>query len=356
MDTSDPGITFDEKGVCNHCHIYEKQTQYLYSKEDLKKEIKQIKEEGRGKKYDCIIGLSGGVDSSMVAYFVKKIGLNPLAVHLDNGWNSELSVKNIESLVRKLNIDLYTWVVNWEEFKNLQLSFFKASVPNIEIPTDHAIRSSLYKMAVKWNVRHIIHGGNINSEAIMPDSWGYKSMDLKYIKSIHRKFGKTRLKTIPQLSIWKLTYYSLVKKIKRFPILDYLDYNKEESKKFLIEELGWENYGGKHEESIFTRFFQNYILPKKFGIDKRRAHLSSLINSGQISRKEALKEIEKPIAPEEQNKRDKEFVMKKWGLEEKEFNKIMSLPVKSYKDYPNDSLFIDRLSFLYRGVKKIIKS
>lgn len=353
MDTTDPDIVFDENGICNHCKLYEKNRHYLLSQKELDLEVEKIKESGKGKKYDCIIGLSGGVDSSMVAYLVVKSGLRPLAIHLDNGWDSELSVANIERIVRKLGIDFETHVINWEEFKDLQLSFLKASVANCEAPTDHAIISYLYRTAAKHDVKYIIHGGNLSSEAIMPRAWGYDAKDLRQIKGIHRKFGKVPLKTYPTLSIWRMAYYALVKKIHYFPILNYVNYDKEKSKEFLIKELGWQNYGGKHEESLYTKFFQGYILPKKFGFDKRRAHFSTLINAGQVSRDEALKQME--ISPYGNNiTSEREYVVKKLGITSDEFERIMDSPTKKFSDYPNDSLLIQKLVFIYVWVKKIL--
>ena len=340
MDTSDPEITFDKEGICNHCKLYDRNSKYLFSEKELEKEVEKIKQNGKGKKYDCIIGVSGGVDSTMVAYLTKKFGLRPLAVHLDNGWDSELAVSNIEKILKKLDIDLYTYVLDWEEFKDLQLSFLKASVANAEIPTDHAIAAVLYNTAINKGVNYIITGGNIVTEGIIPESWGYHARDLKHLEAVHRRFGKTKLKDFPKLGLIKWAYGTFIKKIKVIPILNYVPYIKKDAKEFIQKEIGWRDYGLKHYESIYTRFFQGYILPRKFGFDKRRAHLSSLINSGQITREEALKEMEKnPYPSEELLKEDKEYVIKKLGLTEKEFEDIMAQKVKSYKDYPNDDWF-----------------
>lgn len=355
MDTSDPEILFDDDGVCSHCHHYEKVEKSMPSKDALIPLIETIKKSGIGKKYDCIIGLSGGVDSSTIALLAKEHGLRPLAIHVDNGWNSELSVANIEKIVKKLNIDFRTYVIDWEEFKDIQIAFLMASEPNIEIPTDHAIVAALYKTAIEFDVKYILHGGNLKTEAIMPFSWGYDAKDLKHLKAIHRLFGKKKLKTFPTLSIWHIFYCTLIKKIRYMGILNYIDYNKDKSKAILLDELGWKEYGKKHEESIFTRFFQNYILPEKFGIDKRRAHFSTLINSGQMTREHAMEEMKKPLYEYENAKRDeKEYVIKKLGLTNEEFENIMMLPPKSYKSYPNDDLFIKRLVFLYVFVKKLL--
>lgn len=354
MDTTDPDIVFDENGVCNNCRDYKNLEKYLHTFQELEGRIKEIKEAGKGKQYDCIMGLSGGVDSSMVAYWVKKMGLRALAVHVDNGWDSELAVSNIEKLVRKLGIDLSTHVIDWEQFKDLQVSFLKASVANCEIPTDHLLTSVIYETAAKFGIKYIIYGGNIKTEFIMPAAWGYNARDLKHIKAIHKIFGKDKIDKLPTLSIWKMAYYNLVKKIRYFPILNYIDYDKVKSKEFMKTEFGWQDYGGKHYESIFTRFFQGYILPKKFRFDKRKAHLSCLIISGQITREEAVEELKKSPYPDEKMiGQDKEYVAKKLGLTSEEFEKIMNAPVKSYRDYPNNELFIEKLAFVFVWVKKL---
>lgn len=360
MDTSDPEITFDEKGFCNHCLFYEKVIKnHLRDNEEGQKEldafIKKVKEEGKNKEYDCIIGVSGGVDSSMTAYLVKKMGLRSLAIHLDNGWDAELAVSNIEKLLKKLGIPLYTVVLDWEEFKDLQLSFLRSSVANCEIPTDHAINAVLCKMALEKKIRYIIKGGNIATESILPFSWGYNARDLKHLFAIHKRFGKSKLKTFPTFSPWRLAWHLLRKNIIYFSILNYVNYNKKEAKTFLEQEFGWRDYGGKHYESIFTRFFQGYYLPKKFGFDKRRAHLSSLIVNSQMTRDEALKEMEKHPYPDERLvEEDREYVTKKFGISEQEFEKIMASPPKSYKDYPNDDLLIKHFSSLYRILKMLL--
>ena len=355
MDTSDPDISFDNNGVCHHCNNYQRDSIYLYSRKELEQGIAEIKKAGQGKKYDCLIGLSGGVDSSTVAYLVKELGLRPLAFHFDNGWNTELSMKNIENIVRKLNIDFRTFVVNWEEFKDLQLSFIRAGVPNIEIPTDHAIVALMYKLARENNIKYIIHGGNIKTEAIMPFAWGYNARDLKHLKEIHKRFGTKKLETFPTLSLWKWAYYYVTKKIKKFPVLDYINYDKQKSKEYLKNNLDWKEYGSKHEESLFTKFFQSYILPKKFGFDKRRAHYSTLINSGQMIRQEAIERMKiEPYSDPEEMKKDKEYVIKKFNISEQEFDSIMAEPAKTYMDYPNDYLTEQRLAKTYSFVKKLI--
>ena len=281
------------------------------------------------------------------------MGLRSLAIHLDNGWDSELAINNINNSVEKLGIELKIVSCNWEEFRDLQLSFLKASVANAEIPTDHAILSILYHTAADKGIGYIISGGNIVTEAIMPESWGYDPKDLKFIKGIHKKFGKIKLKTFPQLTLFDWVNYTFIKRIKFIPILNYIPYVKENAKKLIEKELNWKDYGLKHYESIYTRFFQGYILPKKFNVDKRRAHLSTLICSGQMSREEALKEMERsPYPSEKMMEEDKEYVIKKLGLSREEFARIMSAPIKGFQDYPNNHSLFTKLNFFVKLAKK----
>lgn len=355
MDTSDPEIYFDEKNNCNNCNnFFQELKKFPHNllkkeKEDyLNQIVEKIKEKGKNKKYDCIIGVSGGVDSTYVAYLVKKLGLRPLAVHLDNGWNSELSVKNIENILNKLNIDLYTYVIDWEEFKDLQISFLKASTPDAEIPTDHAIFALLYKIANQNNIKYIIGGNNFNTESILPLSWSMGHNDWKYIKYIHKKFGTKKLKTYPKRTLFNDFYYRWIKKINYIRILDYIEYIKEDALKIIEKELEWKNYGGKHHESIYTKFFQAYILPVKFGFDKRRGHLSTLICSNQITREKALEIINQELYNELDLKRDIEYVSGKLGFTNKEFEEIMKLSVRKFWDYPSYEK-----SWYYKIAKKV---
>jgi len=358
MDTSDPEIVFDENGFCNHCSralkLINTPPISLTSEEkekSLKILVDKIKAKGKNKKYDCIIGVSGGVDSTYAAYLVKKNGLNPLAVHLDNGWNSRIAVTNIEKTLKKLDIDLYTHVIDWEEFKDLQLSFLKASTPDSEVPSDHAIQALLYEIAAKNNVKYILAGTNITSESILPKAWSQGHSDWKYIKSIQKQFGTARLKTFPHYDILRLFYNIVIRKIKYISILNYINYAKEDAKKLLMDELGWEDYGGKHYESVYTHFYQSFILPRKFGFDKRRAHLSSLIMAGQVTREEALEEMKKPAITNEMARSDEEYVINKFNLTRESYDKIMNAPTKSFHDYP--SYFN---SFYYKLFFKIYKS
>ena len=360
MDSTAPEIEFDENGVCTFCHYYENFiVKDLHSNKDgqkrLAKLISEIKEKGKNQQYDCLIGISGGVDSSYVAYLIKKVyGLRALAIHLDNGWNTELSVKNVEQIVKQLEIDLQTYVINWNEFKDIQISFLKSSISNIEIPTDHAIWATLIRTASKMKISYIIAGNNIVTESIMPQSWLYGSKDSKLIKSIHRKFGKVKIKTYPSLSTINYVYYLLIKGIRWIPILNYVPYIKSDAKELLMNELGWRDYGGKHYESVFTRFFHAYYLPEKFGYDLRKPYLSALICSGQITRNEALEEIVKPPATKDLIDQDREYVIKKLGLSVEEFNQIMKAPNKTYKDYPNNEKIWQRFDWFVKYARQRI--
>ncbi|OFY24688.1 MAG: hypothetical protein A2X02_01475 [Bacteroidetes bacterium GWF2_29_10] len=337
MDTSDEDIFFDKKGVCNYCNEFNNSKINVPNPDKLNKQIEKIKKDGKGHEYDCVIGLSGGVDSSYLAYIVKEeFGLRPLAVHLDNGWNDELAVKNIENIVRKLDIDLHTHVINWEEFKDIQLAYLKASVIDIEAITDHAIFAVLWEIANKNNIKHILLGLNRATEEIMPKSWTFNKNDITNLTDIQAKHGTMAIKTLPQMGLAKIIYYKHIKGMSSFSPLNYINFNKDEAKQFLIEKLGWRDYGGKHFESIFTRFYQGYILPRKFKIDKRRAHLASLINTNQISRDEALEILKQPPYSEKLVNEDYEYVIKKFGLTKEEMEKILNSPVNSHFKYKAD--------------------
>lgn len=343
MDTSDPDIVFDTNGVCNHCIEYDKaRDTHTLSPEaassKLHELVDKIKQDGRNKKYDCITGVSGGVDSTYTVYLLKQLGLRPLVVHLDNGWNSELAVQNIENIITRLGFDLYTRVLNWNEFRELQLAYLKASVLDLEALTDHAISATLFHQANRYGVKYIMAGTNRATEAILPLHWRYanKTNDAVNIRAINDLFRKKPIRDFPLLSFQKHAYYWKIKKIQWVSPLDYVPYDKAQAKKVIESELGWRDYGGKHYESIITRFYQGYILPKKFGIDKRRAHLSTLIVSGQITRNEALQELQKPLLEEAILKQDLDFVPKKLGITKEAFDAIMQLPPKSHYEYKTD--------------------
>jgi len=341
MDTTDSDITFDNQGVSNHAiDFIEKSKLRIIDPEKrdsaLNNLVKKIKADGKQKEYDCIIGVSGGTDSTYVAYLVKKMGLRPLAVHLDNGWDSELAVDNIDRVLKKLDIDLYTHVMDWEEFKGLQLSFLYASTPDLEIPTDHAINATLFQTAAKFDVKYILSGSNFNDEGIWPESWAYGHLDWKYIKGIHKLFMKNPLTTYPHISLPKLFYTVAIKRIKTIAILNYLSFEKYAARKLLEEQFDWRDYGGKHNESQYSKFVQEYILPKKFNIDVRKAYLSAPILRGQITRDEALDQLKEPIATAQNQDNQREYFLRKMGLSSHELEQIMAAPVKSRFDYTSN--------------------
>jgi N-acetyl sugar amidotransferase len=360
MDATAVEIEFYDDGRCIFCKNYDENISLdLHADAEgaaqLSATIEQIKLRGKGNEYDCLIGLSGGVDSSYVAYLVaRKYGLRPLAVHVDNGWNSELSVANIEKLVKALGIDLYTHVLDWNEFRDIQISFLKSSISNIEIPTDHAIWAILIKTAAKMKIPYIIAGNNVVTESIMPESWLYGSKDSKLIRAIHKKFGHVKMRTYPFLSTLDYVWYLLFRGARWVPILNYIAFNKADAKQLLIDDFGWRDYGGKHYESIFTRFFHAYYLPEKFGFDLRKSYNSALICSGQITREAALAELRTPPALPEIIAQDRSYVLKKLGLSEEDFNKILDNENKVAGDYPNNSKLWYRFKHIVRWARNRI--
>ena len=345
MDTTDPKIIFDENGYCNHCtDAIErlKQPPYGLSPEEkekaLQKLIEDIKAAGKGKEYDCVIGLSGGVDSSYVAYLVKQWGLRPLAIHLDNCWNAEIAEQNISNICKNLDIKEKRIVVDWEEFKDLQLAFLKASTPDSEIPSDNGIFAAIWDTAKEHNIKYILAGYNASSESITPKSWSQGYFDKTYIKALHKQFGTGKKLSSHILSTGELRVNMRIHKIKLIHTLDYVTYDKEQAKTIITKELGWKDYGRKHGESTYTRIFQEYILPVKFGFDKRKAHFSSLIVAGQMTRDEAIKKLSEPLYPDEQGmQQDIDVLCNKFEITKEDFEKIMALPIKSINDYPNES-------------------
>jgi N-acetyl sugar amidotransferase len=361
MDTSDPEITFDGQGVCRHCHAYDRVVAACVvrgaeGRARLAAIAARIKEEGRRKRYDCIIGLSGGVDSSYVAWLVKQLGLRPLAVHLDNGWNSETAVRNIEQVVKKFGMDLHTHVLDWEEFRRLQVAFLRASTPDSEIPTDHAIVATLYHAARRHGVRWLIEGGNVVTESMVPRTWSHGHFDWRYIRHVNQAFGGAELASYPHLTAFDFEVRLRLRNLERLQILHYVDYRKREALETLTRDAGWTPYGRKHYESIYTRFYQGYILPTKFGFDKRRAHLSCLVNNGELMREEALAELKEPAIPGGQLREDRAFVLKKLGLTEREFEAIMALPRKTFWDYPSyeTGLYRSPAWRAYRRVRELL--
>jgi len=356
MDTSDVEITFDENGHCGHCSEFlSTRTLYQYHGEDsdiaLLGVIEDIKRARRNGHFDCIIGVSGGIDSSYLAYIAKQKGLRPLAVHLDNGWDSEEAVLNIRNVTNKLGIDYESYVLNWEEFRELQLAFLKASVPEAETPTDVAIIAALHHFAAKEGVKYIISGGNLATEGILPKSWHYDARDLKYFKHIQRSFGNgIGFKKFPTFGYKKEIFFKFFKGIRTIYPLNYVPYRKEDAIKVLEEEFDYKYYGRKHYESRYTRFIQSYYLYEKFGIDYRRATLSTQICNGQIERCEALEKLKKKPYDAAEIEEEKDYISKKLNISRGEFEEILALPPNWYWDYPNDDT---KLGYLYGAYRKL---
>jgi N-acetyl sugar amidotransferase len=346
---ADPDITFDEKGICNYYYEYlEAEKKYVLKGEEGQKKyeqiITQLKTDGKGKKYDCILGVSGGVDSTYLAYLAKEAGLRVLCVHFDNGWNSELAVKNIQNIVEKCGFDLYTYVIDWEEFKDIQLSYFKANVIDIEAVTDIAIFSALDIICKEQGIKHIIDGRNVVTEVTLPQAWICKNTS--NLRDIHNRYGSVKRKAYPIMNPIRRRIVARTKPFQSWPVLNYVPYDKSEAKKTIISELNWRDYGGKHYESVFTRFYQGYILPEKFKVDKRKAHLSNLIFSGQLTKDEALTELQEPIYPAQLFEQDYQFVIKKLGYTSDEFQAYLKkLPVQ-HQNYQMSLSIFDEIPFL----------
>lgn len=341
MDSTDPKIVFDEYGVCNHCHEFDNVTSKRWfpneeGRQKLKGIFSKIMQEGKNQQYDCIIGLSGGVDSSYLALLLKDYGLRPLVVHVDAGWNSELAVHNIEQIVKYCGYDLHTHVMDWQEIKDLQLAYLKAGIANQDVVQDHAFFASLYHFAVQNRIKYVISGGNISTESVFPKSWHHSAMDARNLKAIHKRFGNRKLSQYVTISFFDYYfYYPFIKGMTVVRPLNFMDYRKSEAIEFLEEKVGYKNYGRKHGESLFTKFFQNYYLPTKFNMDKRRPHLSSQILSGQLTRDEALKELKKPLYDAFELQQDKFYVAKKLGISITELDRFVQEKGHDYSEYSN---------------------
>tara|TARA_Y100000590_G_C15745825_1_gene1021959 strand:- start:4379 stop:5479 length:1101 start_codon:yes stop_codon:yes gene_type:complete len=362
MDTTDSKIKFDSNGICDHCNTFYKNILPNWQlgknrEKTLKEKISKIKKQSKNKDFDCILGISGGIDSSYLLYIVvKEFGLKPLVFHVDAGWNSQIAVNNIEKLVDGLNLDLFTVVINWEEMKDLQLSFFKSGVPHIDVPQDHAFFASMYKFASKYNVKYILTGGNYSTECVRnPKEWMYFQSDSIQLKSIHNQFGTIPLKSFPTTNIlWHKFYLPFIKGIKVFRPLDYFSYQKDAAMDLLTKKFGYQKYPQKHFESRFTRFYESYWLPERFGYDTRKVQFSSLILTDQMKRKDALKELENTSYDTETINQDYEFVSNKLGISSEELKSYFDAPKKTYKDYKSQKTIYNIGSKLMRiiGIEK----
>jgi N-acetyl sugar amidotransferase len=364
MDTSDSNIVFDSRGWCDYCNNYHDNILPNWhtdqrGKSEIMSMVDKIKRDGRGQPHDCLIGLSGGVDSSYVTWLAKeKFGLRPLLYHVDAGWNSQQAVNNIEKLVDGLGLDLFTEVVDWPEMRDLQLAFFKAGVPHLDTPQDHAFFAGLYNFAAKNHVKYILTGANYSTECIRePLEWHYHASDLRQLKDIHRRFGSRSLNKFPLAGIFKFKlYYRFVKGLKVVKPLNSVPYFKDQAMQELVDRFGWQRYAHKHYESRFTRFYEGFWLPMRFGYDKRRAHFSSLILTGQLSRRDAMDKIAKPAYDEETIAQDFEYIATKLGLDIKELRDLLNSPKKTYRDYKNNMAIIDLGAKVLRllGVQRAI--
>ena len=344
MDTTDPNIAFDKRDWCCHCsNYYQNILPFWHRKEEgirlIEPLVDKIRREGKGRDHDCLIGISGGLDSSYVTYVAKEmLGLRPMLFHVDAGWNSQQAVANIEKLVDGLGLDLYTEVINWEEMKDLQLAFLKAQVPDQDIPQDLAFFSALHLFGAKHNVKYILTGGNFATECVRePIEWGgYYATDMKYVSDIHKRFGARPLNTFPRADIFEYKIYNrLVKGVRVIKMLNNVSYLKAEAENILSKRFGWQPFQHKHHESRFTRFYESYWMPTKFKYEKRRAHFSSLILTEQMTRREALERISRPELDEVTMRQEFEYVAKKLDLDVAELQALFEGPNKNYRDYRN---------------------
>jgi N-acetyl sugar amidotransferase len=365
MDTSDSKINFDEKGVCDHCNDFYRNTLPNWhtgedGRKELDKVVVKIKKEGEGKEFDCILGMSGGVDSSYLLHLaVTKLGLRPLVFHVDGGWNSELAVHNIQVMVEKLGLDLYTEVINWEEMKDFQLAFFKAGVPHLDIPQDHAFVATLYNFADKYKIKYILNGGNISTEGVRnPMEWLYYGTDMVQIKDIIKRFGTVKMETYPFSPIFRhKIYLRYIKGVQVVKPLNYLPYIKKDALQLLQDVYGWKPYPQKHFESRFTKFYEGYWLPERFGFDTRRVQYSSLILTKQMTRDEALEKLKKPAYNPETIEDEFNYIATKLGITRETLKGYFNAEKKFYKDYNNqETMFVAGAKVLkFLGVERSIK-
>lgn len=365
MDTTDTNITFDDKGICDHCNSFQNDLKPTWhtderGKQDLENIIESIKQHGKKHDFDCIMGMSGGADSSyMLHLVVREFGLRPLVFHVDGGWNSQIAVDNINVMINKLGLDLYTEVINWEEMKDFQLAYFKSGLPNIDVPQDHAFVATLYNFAAKYNIKFILNGGNFSTECVRnPLNWLYYGTDMAQINHIRKNFSTIPWKTYPFSSVLRHKFYlRYIKGVQVVKPLNYRPYIKADAMEFLRQEYGWQPYPQKHFESRFTRFYEGYWLPKRFGYDTRKVQYSSLILTGQMTREEALDKLSQPALSDDEVRQEFEYIATKLGITTDELQSYLDMPLKSHRDYPNQewlfNLGANTLKWL--GIEKAIK-
>ena len=346
MDTTDSVISFDEHGVCDHCKTFQTKVKPNWhtgerGENELRQLVEKIKASGKRKDFDCIIGMSGGIDSSYLTYIATEFGLRPLVFHVDAGWNSQEAVNNIEKMVDKLGLDLYTEVIDWEEMRDLQLAYFKSGVPHIDTPQDHAFFATMYKFAEQHDIKYILTGANLSTECIRnPIEWMYYQSDSIQLKDIHRRFGTRPLVNFPTTSILRhKIWLPYAKGIRVVRPLNLVPYDKAAAVKLLVDKFGWRPYPQKHFESRFTRFYEGYWLPKRFGFDTRKVQFSSLIVTGQMTRDEALERLETPALDDATVRQEFEYVSKKLGISIEELKSYMDAPNKTYRDYKSQETF-----------------
>lgn len=357
MDTSDESISFDDAGVCSHCRTTGGSVSQALSEPNhdaLERMVDQIKFHGRNKDYDCILGLSGGVDSSYLALRAKEWGLRPLVFHVDAGWNSELAVHNIERVCQVCNYDLHTYVVDWKIMRDLQVAYLKSGVANQDVPQDHIFFSSQYHFAVNNKIRFILSGGNLASESVSPDIWNHSALDAVNLSDIHRRFGTEKMANYKTISFGQYYFwYPFVKKLRVLRPLNLINYNYIEARESLKKDIAWRDYGRKHGESVFTKIFQNHILPKRFGFDKRRIHYSSLILSGQMTREQALAKLDEPLYEAQELENDIEYFCKKLRISRSEFDSFMQMPLMYYYDYANWDSRLKLVKFFQNSIQRV---
>lgn len=356
IDDTIPGVSFDDQGICNYCRLHEALEKDWplgdEGRQRLAGIVEKIKQHGKGKRYDCIVGVSGGTDSTYSLYLAKKLGLRPLAVHFDNGWNTDISVSNIKKILSKLEVDLHTYVVDWEEFKDIQIAFLKSGLPWADLPSDVAISATLYRTAAAEGIKYVLLGASFRTEGKMPAEW--TTGDGSTVNHVLKNLGTKKIKSFPNLTLLNFIYYRIIKGIDIVMLLNYVDYSKTKARDILRRELNWEYYGGHHYENIYSRFAYSFWMPQKFGIDKRKITHAALVRNGELTREQALIIVNQPPLQGEKIEEDVEYVIKKLGLDDQTFDAIMKAPNKSIHNYPSYMSFFQRNNKVLAPILKLI--